>query len=172
MKEILEKITLIAKLHSAGLLSNQQGVELLNIASKKFLKNNDFSKSADIPKKAEMAQNAFFDSVSRKNLKDFLQNKLTGKENFDENKFIELIKNLENEAVSTHEKEKEFSQNLKNSNDVAKGKLTSQAEKTNATNPEPEHIFTRKEISKMSQKEFDKNEDLIMQQMMKGLISE
>ena len=184
MKDIFEKINFIQKLHAAGLLTNEQGTELLNIVANNSytlknpaalqpssfdFKNDLVEKNADKVPVDEQLE-AFYNSLSRKNLKNFVKSSLKQVDNFDERMFKEMVENIEKDAIAAHIKEQEHSKNLIHSNDVAKGRLTSQTQTVSNVDIKPSKIYTRKEIGAMSLDEYNSNEKEIMQQMEQGLI--
>ena len=116
------------------------------------------------------AAEGFFKSEPRKNLREFFNNNFKLGGNFDEKTFANLIENIEKEAISDYQKQKDFSQNLERSNDSAKGKLISQAQSADNQSLKSDKIFTREEIGKMSLQKFQKNENAIMSQYEQGLI--
>ena len=165
MQEIFSKIRFIEKLHAAGLLSDNQGTKLLNIALNNEFGNNA-QKSADMPN----INNNFFNSQSRQNLKNFFQENFKLGGNFDENTFVDLIKKIEEQAINGYEQQKNFSQTLERSNNAAKEKLTSQVQNTAPSNETATKIYTRAEIDKMSLEDYQKNEKEIFEQVEQGLI--
>ena len=173
MKNLLQKISFVAKLHAAGLLSAEQEAELLNIATEKIIaataQNPADLKEAPAGSQAPIDK-AFYDVAARKELKDFFQNSADKKNDGWENMLLTMIKNIEAQAISGYEKQKNFSDSLKVNNDTAKGKLTAQAQASNALSTEPDKIFTRAELAKMSNDDFKKFEKLIFEQAKNGLI--
>lgn len=80
-----------------------------------------------------------------------------------------LIETLENSAVDGYMRKTAHEKSLNDENAIAKSKLTSYAQNTNAGN-NFDRIFTREDIGNMDGDEFNKNELLIMEQVKKGLI--
>ena len=169
MENYFKKLQMIGVLRTLGLLSNEQGIELLNNVNKNLSISNNQKSQGVLP--SENTDNiSFFTTQSRKELKDFFNNNFKQGGNFDEKKFTTLIENLEKEAVDGYRRGKDFEQSLVKSNDCAKEKLISQAQSVNSTGTKDDRIFTRKEIGKMSLEEFQKNEENIMSQYEQGLI--
>ena len=169
MENYLKKLQMIGVLRTLGLLTNEQGIELLNDVNQNFTNSNN-QKSQSVPPSQNSEDVSFFTTQSRKDLKDFFNNNFKQGGNFDEKKFAALVENLEKEAVNGYRMGKDFEQNLARSNDSAKGKLISQVQSANNTGTKEDRIFTREEIGKMSLEEFQKNEDNIMSQYEQGLI--
>jgi len=173
MEAYLRKLQMIEILRTLGLLSNEQGTELLN-----NLHQNLYNSNIQISQGAQPFQNTaqgsvlsdFFNSQPRKDLKKFFNDNFKQGEKFDEKTFANLIENIEKDAISGYQRNKDFEQNLARSNDSAKGKLTAQVQTSGSAGAKCDKIFTRKEIGKMSLEEFQKNEDEIMSQYEQGLI--
>ena len=169
MESYLRKIQIIEVLRTLGLLSNEQGIELLNnVNQNRYNSNNQNSQGVPPNQSAEVS--TFFNSKSRKELKNFFNNNFQNGGKFDEQTFTKLIENIENDAISGYQRGKDHEQNLARSNDFAKEKLTAQAQSANNQGTKTDRIFTREEIGKMSLEEFQKNEDAIMSQYEQGQI--
>ena len=174
MDTYFKKLQMIGVLRALGLLSNEQGTELLNNLNQQNKDYGNIQKSQGVQPSQNVDDKSFLDnffsSRSRKELKEFFNNNFNAGEKFDEKKFAGLIENIEKEAISGYQRSKDFEQNLVKSNDCAKGKLTAQVQSSGNTGTKSDRIFTRKEIGKMSLEEFQKNEDEIMSQYEQGLI--
>lgn len=172
MKDFVKKIAFASKLHAAGFLSDEQEAELINIAMKNFSVGTAQKPAADnkTTDSEKALIDAFYEVAARKELKDFFEKNVSQKSDELNNALSEMIKKIEAEAISGHEKQKNFSNNLKLSNDNAKEKLFSQAQASKALETEPERIFTRADLSNMSNDDYKKFEKIIFEQAKKGLI--
>ena len=72
--------------------------------------------------------------------------------------------------IQNHNLKKQQKKNLNNSNEVAKQKLTANAQNSGFKDKNFSRTFTREQIGEMSGAEFAKHEPLIMDQLKKGLI--
>ena len=109
----------------------------------------------------------FFDSEGRNAVLEYLQN---NKVSHDEiSQIATLIELVENTAIENYLRKKDYEKNLKNKNEEAKQRLTSNAQNS-ALKSALVGSFTRDQIGKMSGAEFTQNEKAIMDQLRKGLI--
>lgn len=173
MENFIKNLLLASKLHAAGLLSDEQEAELINNAKEKFIAGTA-QNPALVNSQAEMPENtlldAFFEVAERKELKDFFEKNVPQKNIGWDNMLSQMIKNIEEQAISGYEKKKNFSDNLRHGNDSAKGKLSAQAQSAGFGDKEPDKIFTRAELANLSNDDFKKYEKIIFEQLKKGLI--
>lgn len=111
----------------------------------------------------------FFNPDGRKDVLEYLKSNNVGIGKDELSKISEIIKLVEKSAIERYLKEMSYEKGLRDSNEVAKQRLTANAQKStlsgNLSRP-----FTRDQIGKMSSAEFNKYEPLIMEQLKKGLI--
>ena len=113
----------------------------------------------------------FFNSNGRKEVLDYLKSDdvIIGKDEL--KKISSMVENLEKIAIERYLKKEAYQKNLNNSNEVAKQKLTANAQNKGFQDKNFSRTFTREQIGKMSGAEFAKYEPLIMEHLKKGLIS-
>lgn len=173
MEQFVKNLLLASKLHAAGFLSDEQEAKLIDNAMQKFSAN---TAQKPVVAKKETAEpeksllDAFFEVAERKELKDFLEKNISQKQDGWDDMLSTMIKNIEAQAISGHEKKKNFSDSLKQSNDTAKGKLTSQTQTGKTLEIEPDKVFSRAELANMSNDEFKKYEKTIFEQIKNGQI--
>jgi len=112
----------------------------------------------------------FFNPDGRKEVLDYLKSDgvIIGKDELE--KISSMVENLEKTAIDRYLKNEAYQTNLNNSNEVAKQKLTANAQNSSFQDKNYSRSFTREQIGKMSGAEFAKYEPLIMDQLKKGLI--
>ena len=112
----------------------------------------------------------FFNSDGRKEVLDYLKSDdvIIGKDEL--KKISSMVENLERTAIDRYLRKDAYEKNLNNSNEVAKQKLTANAQNTAFNDKRFSRTFTREQIGKMSGAEFVKYESSIMEQLKKGLI--
>ena len=80
-----------------------------------------------------------------------------------------MVEKLENCAVQRYLRKQAHEKALNDENEAAKRKLTANAQNSSSAGNK-NRAFTREQIGRMSGAEFTKNENLIMEQLRKGLI--
>ncbi len=112
----------------------------------------------------------FFSSDGRKEVLDYLKSDdvIVGKDEL--TKISKMVENLENTAIYRYLKKVAYEECLINANEVAKQKLTANAQNSSFKDKNLSRTFTREQIGKMSSAEFAKYEPAIMGQLKKGLI--
>jgi len=112
----------------------------------------------------------FFNSEGRKEVLDYLKSDdvIIGKDEL--KKISSMVEHLEKTAIDRYLKNEAHQKSLNNSNEVAKQKLTANAQNSSFQDKNFLRTFTRGQIGKMSGAEFAKYEPLIMEQLKKGLI--
>jgi len=83
-------------------------------------------------------------------------------------KVMELVEKVENAAINRYLQEKEASETLMQENLNAKARLNTAVDSLSGGNVSHKKLFTREEIRKMSNKEFEKYEKQIMEQIKAG----
>ncbi|HNW26659.1 MAG TPA: hypothetical protein PLG15_00125 [Candidatus Gastranaerophilaceae bacterium] len=171
----------IESLMKFGLINSWQGQNLKNQIIKKafdLVLQNEKIKQNPSPafKKDEVFSDFetnnpnFFQPEGRKEVLDYLKSDavIIGKD--DLKKISDMIENIEKTAIERYLQKDSYEKNLQNSNELAKQKLTANAQNSNFQDKNLSRTFTREQIGKMSSAEFTKYEPLIMEQLKKGLI--
>lgn len=188
IKQDFEKIQ---KLMQIGLINSEQGQNLKKqVLKKAFDKLVQTEKiRRNLPPALSPQQNAatsvadknevfeefsksnpeFFTSEGRKEVLDYLKSDdvIIGKDEL--SKISNIIRAVEKAAIDRYLKKVTHEKTLRDSNEVAKQRLTANAQKTSSGN-NLLRTFTREQIGKMSSAEFAKYESVIMENLKKGLI--
>lgn len=176
----------IQKMMSTGLIDSMQGQKLKNqVLNKAFDKLSQIENINNISNEASIGKNIidknqvfeefsrdnpkFFETEGRKEVLDYLKSDGIFVEKDELDRISNLIRTVEKSAIDKYLKEITHDKVLKDSNDVAKQKLTAHAQKSNFSN-QVLKTFSRAQIGKMSSAEFTKYEPIIMEQLKKGLI--
>jgi len=111
----------------------------------------------------------FFTSDGRKEVLDYLKSDdvIIGKDEL--SKISNIIRTVEKAAIDRYLKKVTHEKTLRDSNEVAKQRLTANAQKSSSSG-NLFKTFTREQIGKMSSAEFAKYETVIMENLKKGLI--
>jgi len=112
----------------------------------------------------------FFTTDGRKEVLDYLKSdEITlGKDEL--SKISNIIRTVEKAAIDKYLKKVSHEKTLRDSNEIAKQRLTANAQKSAYSDKNLSRTFTREQIGKMSSAEFTKYEPYIMEQLKKGLI--
>ena len=177
-------INMISNLVETGVMTQEQGQNLMNYVTKKAFEKYIASQSSEtpnkisalastIPEQEQKTQNMpmpdFFNKDGRLDVYDYLKNSEIEFDNGEISKISELVEKIENSAVERYLKEKEHEKALNNENEFAKQRLRANAQNTSSDGLK-NLVFTREQIGKMSGAEFAKHERAIMDQLKKGLI--
>lgn len=177
-------INMITNLVETGVMTQEQGQNLMNYVTKRAFEKYIASQPSDMPKEAPVAistispqqqepQNVpmpdFFNKDGRLDVYDYLKNSEIEFDDGEISKISELVEKIENSAVERYLKEKEHEKALNNENEFAKQRLRANAQNTTSDGLK-NLVFTREQIGKMSGAEFAKHERAIMDQLKKGLI--
>ena len=111
----------------------------------------------------------FFTSDGRKEVLNYLKSEdvIVGKDEL--SKISNIIRTVEKAAIDRYLKKVTHEKTLRDSNEVAKQRLTANAQKSSSS-ANLSRTFTREQIGKMSSAEFAKYESVIMENLKKGLI--
>ena len=177
-EDISKEAVRIQNLVNSGVLNYQQGQYCMSQLAKKSMERlaqdqiPTVDKSLEINPFEEFAKlkPKFFNGEARSDVLNYLQNS-----NFIVDKdeiclISDLVEKIEKSAVDRYIKQQNHEKILNETNEAAKRKLTANAQNSTSAFSNINKIFTREQIGRMSGAEFTKNEDLIMEQMMKGLI--
>lgn len=192
-KTLVQDFAKIQKLTQAGLINSVQGQNLkkqvlkkafdkivqtekikkLSPATRSGQENQVINHPIDKSKALEEFSNSnpdFFNPDGRKEVLDFLKSDgiLVGKDEL--NKISNIVRIVEKAAIDRYLNKTAYEKNLKESNDVAKQRLTANAQKSGFSDKNFSRKFTREQIGKMSSAEFTKYEPIIMEQLKKGFI--
>ena len=166
-------INIIQNLVQAGVMSSEQGYNLMNyVTQKAFEKYSTQQQGAQIPPEAQpyMFENdEFFNREGRTDVLNYLKNSNTAIDKDEIAKISTMIENIEKTAVARYLRELDHEKTLNNENESAKQRLRANAQKA-VSDGTKNMVFTREQIGKMSGAEFAKNERMIMEQLRKGLI--
>lgn len=177
-------INMISNLVETGVMTQEQGQNLMNYVTKKAFEKYIASQPSETPNKIsalastiteqeQKTQNVpmpdFFNKDGRLDVYDYLKNSEIEFDNGEISKISDLVEKIENSAIERYLKEKEHEKTLNNENEFAKQRLRANAQNTSSDGLK-NLVFTREQIGKMSGAEFAKHERAIMDQLKKGLI--
>lgn len=177
-------INMISNLVETGVMTQEQGQNLMNYVTKKAFEKYIASQSSETPNKIsalastiteqeQKTQNVpmpdFFNKDGRLDVYDYLKNSEIEFDDGEISKISDLVEKIENSAIERYLKEKEHEKALNNENEFAKQRLRANAQNTSSDGLK-NLVFTREQIGKMSGAEFAKHERAIMDQLKKGLI--
>ena len=177
-------INMISNLVETGVMTQEQGQNLMNYVTKKAFEKYIASQSSETPNKIsalastiteqeQKTQNMpmpdFFNKDGRLDVYDYLKNSEIEFDDGEISKISDLVEKIENSAIERYLKEKEHEKALNNENEFAKQRLRANAQNTSSDGLK-NLVFTREQIGKMSGTEFAKHERAIMDQLKKGLI--
>ena len=178
-QQAIQDIKLIENLVQAGVMTQEQGLNLVNFVTNKafdkYTKNvntpqtqgENKNESLEIAKITDIPE--FFKQDGRSDVYNYLQDVNF---NFDEDeisKISNLVEKIEASAIEKYLREKEHEKTLNLENESAKQRLRANAQNS-CSDGTKNLVFTREQIGKMSGKEFAKHERAIMDQLRKGLI--
>lgn len=188
IKQDFEKIQ---KLMQIGLINSEQGQNLKKqvlkkafdklVQTEKIRRNlppalnqqqntaNSVADKSEVFEEFSKSNPEFFTSEGRKEVLDYLKSDdvIIGKDEL--SKISNIIRAVEKAAIDRYLKKVTHEKTLRDSNEVAKQRLTANAQKTSSGN-NLLRTFTREQIGKMSSAEFAKYESSIMEQLKKGHI--
>jgi len=184
----------VQKLVKAGLINSKQGQNLkkqvLKEAFDKLVQTekikrtlspasqsgNQFSATAGAHNRNEVFEEFssknpdFFTSNGRQEVLNYLKSGDVAIGRDELSKISDIIRTVERAAIDRYLQKVSYEKTLRNSNEVAKKRLTANAQKSGFTDKNLLRSFTREQIGKMSSAEFAKYEPFIMDQLKKGLI--
>lgn len=175
-----ENIYGLKNLLERGFINEQQGQNLLNHIIRAALDSNVqnnmqvddaekiFDKSTIFKEFDKVCPN-FFEQEGRSVILDYLKSDEIQFDKDELSKISKIVEAVEKSAIDRYLKKVAYEKNLEKFNSEAKQRLKSNIQKSNSENKNflP---FTREQIGKMTNAEYLKNEDLIMDQLKKGLI--
>lgn len=175
-KLVENDLNAIRALMGMGLIDREQGQNLMKQVIKNAYTNvttQQHDATAQQPSTDAFAEFAalnpdFFNQAGRSDVLTYLKNSPV---NFDKDELLQiskLVEALEQNAVDRYLKKEEYGKTLNDENNIAKQRLTANAQSSNAS--DNNRVFTRAQIGKMSGDEFTKYEAAIMEQLRRGLI--
>lgn len=175
-KLVENDLNAIRALMGMGLIDREQGQNLMKQVIKNAYTNvttQQHDVTAQQPSTDAFAEFAaqnpdFFNQAGRSDVLTYLKNSPV---NFDKDELLQiskLVEALEQNAVDRYLKKEEYGKTLNDENNIAKQRLTANAQSSNAS--DNNRVFTRAQIGKMSGDEFTKYEAAIMEQLRRGLI--
>lgn len=190
-KTISQDFDKIQKLVNSGLINSAQGQDLKKqvlkkafdklVQTEKIKRNFPMAKAEQqmmIPQanknkvfeEFNKSNPDFFKSDGRKEVLNYLESdEITlGKDEL--SKISNIIRSVEKAAIDRYLKKMSHEKTLRDSNEIAKQRLTANAQKSAYCDKNLSRTFTREQIGKMSSAEFTKYEPFIMEQLKKGLI--
>lgn len=182
-QKAVNDIKLIENLVQTGVMTQEQGQNLMNyVTQKAFEKYTLSQQNAQTPMQMPVSPNTqtqnylngnitpeFFNREGRLDVFDYLKNSNAAFDEDEISKISALVEKIENSAVARYLREKEHEKTLNNENESAKQRLRANAQNT-ISDGGNNLVFTREQIGKMSGAEFAKYERMIMDQLKKGLI--
>ena len=190
-KSIAQDFTKIQKLMQTGLINSVQGQNLKKqVLKKAFDKlvqtekirrtlppalnpaqslNKQIADKSEVFEEFSKSNPEFFTSDGRKEVLNYLKSDgvIIGKDEL--SKISGIIRTVEKAAIDRYLKKVTHEKTLRDSNEVAKQRLTANAQKSSSSG-NLSRTFTREQIGKMSSAEFAKYEASIMENLKKGLI--
>ncbi len=180
-KLVENDLNAIRALMGMGLIDREQGQNLMKQVIKNAYTNvttQQHDETSQQPTAQQPAVDAFaefaalnpdfFNQAGRSDVLTYLKNSPV---NFDKDELLQiskLVEALEQNAVDRYLKKEEYGKTLNDENNIAKQRLTANAQSSNAS--DNNRVFTRAQIGKMSGDEFTKYEAAIMEQLRRGLI--
>ena len=182
-QKAVSDIKLIENLVQTGVMTQEQGQNLMNyVTQKAFEKYTLSQQNAQMPVQMQVqpqtqSQNSlsgdvapeFFNREGRLDVFDYLKNSNAVFDQDEISKISALVEKIENSAIARYLREKEHEKTLNSENESAKQRLRANAQNT-VSDGDNNMVFTREQIGKMSGAEFAKYERMIMDQLKKGLI--
>ena len=177
-------INMITNLVETGVMTQEQGQNLMNYVTKRAFEKYIASQSPETPKEnfggraisiipQQNSQNFqmpdFFNKDGRLDVYDYLKNSEIEFDDGEISKISELVEKIENTAIQRYLEKQEHEKALNNENESAKQRLRANAQNTSSDGLK-NLVFTREQIGKMSGAEFAKHERAIMNQLKNGLI--
>lgn len=186
-KAISQDFDKIQKMVKSGLINSVQGQNLkrkvLKNAFDKLVQTEKVKRASQPASSSTQVQNKnevfeafsrdnpdFFNSDGRKEVLNYLKSDNISLGQNELSKISEMIRIVEKTAIDRYLQKVSHEKTLRNSNELAKQKLTANAQRSNFNDKNLSRTFTREQIGKMNSAEFTKYEPIIMEQLKKGLI--
>lgn len=179
----------IKNLVQAGVMTQEQGQNLMNYVTKKAFEKYTLSQNnsqtpvtgqsistqiqPQMQPQMQLGQGSvtpeFFNRDGRIDVYDYLKNSNATFDEDELSKISALVEKIENTAIERYLRELQHEKTLSNENETAKQRLRANAQNSGSDGLN-NLVFTREQIGKMSGAEFAKYERAIMDQVRKGLI--
>lgn len=170
----------LQNLLNSGLVTQQQGQNLLNHIIRTALDSNTQISTLDEKSKTvcdkttafeefEKEKPDFFSAEGRSDLLKYLKSDNINFDKDELSKIVKIVEQVEKSAIDRYLKKAAHDESLAKFNSEAKQRLKANAQKTQSGGNQA-LSFTREQIGKMTTDEFLKNEKAIMDQLKKGLI--
>ncbi len=173
-QSVIQDVKLIENLVQNGVMTQEQGQNLMNYITKKAFAKYNNAKTLSNPlvqavQPTNMPTPDFFNQDGRIDVFDYLKQANVNFDDDEISKISALVEKIENSAVAKYLRAQEHEKTLNSENESAKQRLRANAQNS-ASDGTKNLVFTREQIGKMSGAEFAKHERAIMDQLRKGLI--
>ncbi len=173
-QSVVQDIKLIDNLVQTGVMSQEQGHNLVNYVTQKAFEKynttlNDKTIDEQVVTPAMTQMPDFFNQDGRIDVFNYLTQSNTNFDDDEISKISSLVEKIEKSAIDKYLREQEHEKTLNSENELAKQRLRANAQNT-VSDGIKNLVFTREQIGKMSGAEFAKHERAIMDQLRKGLI--
>lgn len=168
-QQVAQDIKQIENLVQTGVVTQEQGRNLVNYVTQKAFENYTQNSSVASPAPRELQTPEFFKQDGRADVFDYLKNANVDFDDDEISKISQLVEKIENSAIEKYLRAQDHEKTLNSENESAKLRLRANAQNSvydGANNL----VFTREQIGRMSGAEFAKHERAIMDQLKKGLI--
>ena len=182
-QRVIQDIKLIENLVQTGVMTQEQGHNLVNYVTQKAFEKYNSAQNVQPPQaqaaqpiqmpaavqQAVMQTPDFFNQDGRSDVFDYLKQSNVDFDDDEISKISALVEKIENSAVDKYLRAQEHEKTLNSENESAKQRLRANAQNS-VSDGAKNLVFTREQIGKMSGAEFAKHERAIMDQLRKGLI--
>lgn len=173
-QRVIQDVKLIENLVQTGVMTQEQGHNLVNYVTQKAFEKYNTAQSAATPqvqavKPKVMPTPDFFNQDGRIDVFDYLKQANVDFDDDEISKISALVEKIENSAVDKYLRAQEHEKTLNSENESAKQRLRANAQNS-VSDGAKNLVFTREQIGRMSGAEFAKHERAIMDQLRKGLI--
>ncbi len=173
-QRVIQDVKLIENLVQTGVMTQEQGHNLVNYVTQKAFEKYNSAQNVQIPQAQAvqpmvMQTPDFFNQDGRIDVFDYLKQANVDFDDDEISKISALVEKIENSAVDKYLRAQEHEKTLNSENESAKQRLRANAQNS-VSDGAKNLVFTREQIGKMSGAEFAKHERAIMDQLRKGLI--
>lgn len=172
--KVVRDVKTIENLVQTGVMTQEQGLNLVNFITKTAFDNPAVVKNVSSLKVKPLSQTVvqtpdFFNQDGRIDVFDYLQQANADFDDDEISKISALVEKIEKTAIDKYLRAQEHEKTLNSENESAKQRLRANAQNSSFDGSK-NLVFTREQIGKMSGAEFAKHERAIMDQLRKGLI--
>ena len=173
-QRVIQDVKLIENLVQTGVMTQEQGHNLVNYVTQKAFEKYNTAQNVQIPQAQAVQPTVmptpdFFNQDGRIDVFDYLKQANVDFDDDEISKISALVEKIENSAVDKYLRAQEHEKTLNSENESAKQRLRANAQNS-VSDGGKNLVFTREQIGKMSGAEFAKHERAIMDQLRKGLI--